>query len=754
MRDMSGGTRETAYYAKSKTGAHAAITNKEHLSRVSELAAQFGAATGQSREAELAGLFHDFGKYSARFQRVLTGEEHGIDHAFAGAAALYSQQKTSGAYKPIIEAVQGHHDGLVSLAELSTALRRTLADAEADYCPSGKTPSLRGQAEFQAALSAFLNDFPAFRFAKLDERAVSQGEYVRDMLDTRMLFSCLVDADYSVSASDDEPDYLSDNSGAALDAGAALRRLEEHLAKIRCTSTSDSAINRLRDEVYRSCGQAAEEPIGLFTLTAPTGVGKTLAMMHFALRHCLKHGLRRIIVVLPFLTLAEQTQKEYEKLFEEILVDHSQRELPDSMRELAARWDAPVIITTSVRFFESLFSDKPTDCRKLHNIAGSVVLFDEAQSLPSNLAKPTAEAVQALCGKFRCSMVFSTATQPDFSGIPGTEWAPREILPQNARLFAALRRVNTEWRLGKNEERTRAQTLGQIAEEMASMNNVCCIVNLRRHARKLIRELTEQKETADGVYLISTDLCPAHRLKVIEEIKSRQKRGEECCVVATQCIEAGVDLDFDVMYRSLAPLEAIVQAAGRCNRNGNCPGGGKLIVFEPTEDGRLYPDDNYEQGAASVKNMWNANNDLDINDPEVIRAYYLRSFSRGSGNKKLRQALEIESYSEVAELYKLIDNCGVRLVVPWPGAPELFCEVEAAGRENAVTLQLLRKANPITITCFDREFVKKAASPLRRRKGRELVETGYYILNTGFESCYNERWGLNTDGNLNENYFA
>lgn len=754
MNGESEVARDVKYYAKSGNEAHGEISNKEHLDKVSELAALFGAETGQSREAELAGLFHDFGKYSARFQNVLKGDEHGIDHAMAGAALLFSRQRLSSTYKPIIEAVQGHHDGLVSLAEMETALKNTLSDSEADYCPSGKKPSLRGNTEFQAALHAFLADFPTFRFPKLDERTVSRGENVRDMLDTRMLFSCLVDADYSVSAADDAPDYLAKAQGTALDAASALRRLEEHRERIRRASTSATAINRLRDEVYDSCGQTAEAPPGLFTLTAPTGVGKTLAMMNFALRHCMKHGLRRIIVVLPFLTLAEQTQKEYEKLFEQILVDHSQRDLPDDMRDMAARWDAPVIITTSVRFFESLFSDRPTDCRKLHSIAGSVVLFDEAQSLPGELAKPTVEAVQALCDKFRCSMVFSTATQPDFSGIPDTKWRPTEIMPQNARLFTMLRRVNTEWRLGKNEERLCAQTLAQIAREMAQVHNVCCIVNLRRHAKALIRELTAQNGTDEGIYLISTDLCPKHRLNVIDEIKARQKRGEACCVVATQCIEAGVDLDFDVMYRALAPLEAIVQAAGRCNRNGRCADGGKLIVFEPMEAGRLYPDDSYEQGAASVKNMWSADNTLDINDPAVIRAYYLRFFSHGRGNKKLRQALEIESYSEVAECYKLIDNRGVQLVVPWPGALELFGEVERAGRENAVSLSLLRKAAPITITCFDRDFVDKAATPLYRRKGKEISKTGYYILNTGFENCYDERWGLKTDGILTENYFS
>lgn len=201
-----------------------------------------------------------------------------------------------------------------------------------------------------------------------------------------MLFSCLVDADYTVSAQDDSPQDMPPAAG--IDADEALRRLEEYRAAIRRSSTAEPSLNALRDRVYEACGEAASRPTGLFTLTAPTGVGKTLAMLHFALRHCKQHGLRRIIVVLPFLTLAEQIEKTYRKVFSELLVDHSQRELTEEQRLLAARWDAPVIITTSVRFFESLFSDRPTDCRKLHHIAGSVVPLMRRRACPPRWRLP------------------------------------------------------------------------------------------------------------------------------------------------------------------------------------------------------------------------------------------------------------------------------------------------------------------------------------------------------------------------------
>lgn len=740
------------YYAKSANQDHGKITNKEHSEKVAQLAQKFGEELGIGREAKLSGLFHDFGKYSVRFQNVLHGKEIHIDHALPGAAFLYNQTRGTLACRPIIEAIHGHHDGLVALSDMRESLKQAVEREDLDSCPSGKLSALRGREEFQQAGQAFLRDFPEFRFQKLSSRPAAGP--VADMLDTRMLFSCLVDADYCVSAMDDDPAYLEKHTGPALNADLALQKLQDYQRQIKRKSSSAAEINEIRNHVFDCCGQAAGAPVGLFTLTAPTGVGKTLAMMNFALQHCKVHNLQRIIVVLPFLSLAEQTLSVYQNIFSEILVDHSQQELTEETRDMAARWAAPVIITTSVRFFESLFSDKPTDCRKLHHIANSVVLFNEAQSLPGELARATVEAVHTLCRKYHCSMVFSTATQPDFSGIPNVLWQPREILPENGVLFEKTRRVFVQWQLTKNEGRENNPSFSQIAGEMAEEKNVCCIVNLRSHARMLVRELLEHRNSGEGVYMISTDLCPGHRLEVIREIKERQKSGKPCWVVATQCIEAGVDLDFDVMFRALAPLEAIVQAAGRCNRNGGCHGGGRMVVFEPNVGGVLYPGDGYEQGAMIVQEMWAENPGLDIQDPETVRIYYQRLFSRYRGKKALEKALQKGNYAEVAEAYKLISKRGVPLIVPWAGATELFEEILEAGQNNTVDMQLLRKAAPITITCFEEKRVREFASPLYRKRRGKNEETGYYIVNPGFEKCYDSRWGLKLDSIVPESIFV
>lgn len=299
------GKKLRTYYAKSANSFHGAITNREHLDKVATLARRFGAEIGKEKAAGVAGGVHDFGKYADRFQGVLSGTHQGVDHALPSAAELYrlldlrTTQRVWADGICAVEAVAGHHDGLIGMPQMQDGLEEMLSSDDWDDCPSGKMPSLHGQEEFMQAEEAFAQDFPDFHMQRIQgKRSRVQGR-LEDMLDTRMLFSCLVDADYCVSASDDDPAYLEKNSRPPLDAEAMLKKLEVHCAHLRKTSTADVSVNALRNEVYARCGEAGEQPMGLFTLTAPTGVGKTMAMIHFALRHCVQHQLPRIIVVLP-----------------------------------------------------------------------------------------------------------------------------------------------------------------------------------------------------------------------------------------------------------------------------------------------------------------------------------------------------------------------------------------------------------------------------------------------------------------------
>lgn len=735
----------TVYYAKSPDKSGHQTTNKMHLEAAAELARTFGTEINMPLTAWISGWLHDFGKYSRSFQNVLNGTASNIDHAICAAVYLYGkilQKRPRPAYEAVAAVTAAHHSALRSYASMRPELSELFNGTGRGICGSGKQSALLGPADYTAAERAFLQDFPGFTFKKLEQHPDdSPGE---KMLRLRMLFSCLVDADYTVSA--DTPPQ----TGGALNAAELLQRLYEHMANLRRQSSANQALNRLRDQVFRQCGAAGELSPGVFTLTAPTGVGKTFSLLHFALRHCAAHNKRRVILVLPFLTLTEQSLSEYSKLTPHILSDHSQSRVSEEQQDLAARWDAPFIITTSVRFFESLFADRPKDCRKLHNIAQSVILFDEAQSLPPELAAVTMQSVASLCRDYGCTMVFSTATQPDFAALPELEhWHPREILPDGRQYYAALRRTQVQWRL------SRAAPLEEIAQEMAGHESVCAIVNLRRHAVQLFEALSANcRETeSDSLFFLTTDLCPAHRSRIIDTIKSRISNHLPCRVVATQCIEAGVDLDFEVMYRALAPLEAIIQAAGRCNRNGIFPDGGQVIVFIPEDKRNIYPGASYQKGAEIVKIMCAAG-DLDLHKPDTIAEYYQRLFHTTKGRAELTKAIRAEDYEAVASEYQLIRRQGVQVIVPYQ--KDLFQQICQQAGSEGLTAALIRKAAPITVSSYNEDLVRQHCEqiPWHRNRTASAAESDFYILAAGHETCYQPDLGLRffTPG-INDEFF-
>jgi CRISPR-associated helicase Cas3/CRISPR-associated endonuclease Cas3-HD len=745
------------FYAKSvlKNGNHPTV--KEHLQGVSQLAAQFGAEFGREQEAETAGMFHDIGKYSDSFQGVLKGTRQHIDHAFSSAALLYGIKKKP-AYCPLVEAVNGHHDGLIALDELSAKLKGSIDSDEPKRSDNGKQSALTGHQQYQEALCQFQKDFPGYRPPKLKQFKTSENagdvqKNIEKMLYTRFLFSCLVDADYSTSASEEDETYLDTAGTSDFDPKDLLNKLYQHRDGIKKKSTAEPEVNQIRDALFDQCGAMGEAPSGLFTLTAPTGAGKTLALLHFALRHCLANGQNRIIIVLPYLTLTEQNAAEYRNIVPDLLEDHSQSKLDDAQREFSARWSVPFIITTSVRFFETLFASQPTDCRKLHSIANSVVIFDEAQSLPPKVTIATLEAVKELCRSYKTTMVFSTATQPSFHAIEKLEWTPTEIVPNYPDLFQKLQRTQVQWRL---QEPT---PFAELAQEMAQQTSVCTIVNLRRHARILYESLIQCCQE-EGCFFLTTDLCPAHRKKVVEQIRKRLEEGKPCRLVATQCIEAGVDFDFDCLYRALAPLESIIQAAGRCNRNGRLPEKGRVTVFL-TEDEK-YPGNWYEKAANIVKSE-NSKSKINIHDPKDIERYYQILFLEAGEEQKepLTKAIKNSDYQETDKEYQLIDNQGVRIIVPYAEKMELFRRVQQQVLEQGITPYLMKLAAPITISVFDRKkaecYGENLLYPPRRHQEKRYSD--YYIIreqycgSDGENALYTEKMGLQfptnqTDGEV------
>ena len=734
------------YYAKSilKNGKHPTV--KEHLEKVSSLSAQFGETLSMKAEAELAGLFHDFGKYSDQFQSVLSGVVHYVDHALPGAVFLKNCWEKNAAMrirgKHVVEAIAGHHDGLKNCLFI-----------EPENPAPGKTSSIRENKEYIIAQKAFQQDFPDFKLPMISSQTISIKDKVESMLNTRMLFSCLVDADYSVSASDEEEDYLEKTTGEAFDPKELLIRLNSYRDTIRKNSKANKMLNAIRDTFYDQCGKTGEEnEEGLFTLTGPTGIGKTLALMHFSLRHCLQWNKKRIIVVLPFLSLTEQTVKEYSNIVDSIFEDTSQVQWTDETKDYSSRWSMPIIITTSVKFFESLFCDQPTDCRKLHHIANSVIVFDEAQSLPNEVLGCTLKTVEELCKRYHVTMVFSTATQPNYNTI-STQWQPKEIYPDNAALFQMLKRVRTIWRI-KTET-----PLSTIAQEMSEKESVCAIVNLRKHAKELFESLIASCPENECFFL-TTDLCAAHRSNQIQTIKERLKTGLPCRVVATQCIEAGVDLDFNVMYRALAPLEAIIQAAGRCNRNGRIPGGGEVIVFVPECKERMYPGNWYAQGASVVAQMYAENGSIDINDPAFIQTYYQLLFRNQCDKETLTEAIDERDYARTCKEYRLIENRGVQVIVPYGELEQSYKQIKDELLKNGLSHGQMRSLAPYSVTCtIPQEKIAAFAEPvplperIKKRYSKHDDSSGYYVLLSQCLDTYSSRMGLQTISDNSSQYF-
>ncbi|HET6398249.1 MAG TPA: CRISPR-associated helicase Cas3', partial [Candidatus Thermoplasmatota archaeon] len=656
---------------------------EEHLVNTAEQAAASAATFGGEAVAYVAGLLHDVGKLDAAFkaylERSLAGDHgRGPPHAIWGAALL--RGRVAPAAEPaLVLSILGHHAGL---KDWSTACQ-IVDQHQIDH------------RDAMGEIARTLPDLVAPPGRRTHVQALRDcGPRGAPDLWIRFVFSSLVDADRL-----DARRHAEKGSGPYHEALPLLLQRLELAQRAKVAAAAPTTVNAVRREVYEQCLEAAQHPPGIFRLTVPTGGGKTRSGLAFALRHAVLHRKRRVFVVIPYTSIIDQNAQEYREILGErnVLEHHSQAEWATngeteyaSLQQVASEsWDVPVVVTTTVQFFESLLGNHPTAVRKVHNIAQSVVILDEIQAFPPHLLAPTLHVLRDLVDHYGVTLVLSTATQPAFDAL-ATIGLPvgREIVADPAGLARRLARVSYEYR---------ASPIGwpALARLLRDERQALVIVNTRRQALDLVKALQSDGRSAKH---LSTLLCPAHRQEVMAEVKDALASGKECLLVSTQIVEAGVDLDFPLVFRARAPLDRIVQAAGRCNREGRATRG-RVVVFEPEEASA--PAGPYRLGMGLAKSRLERSEDLA--DPGVLEGYFrelLLELGREGidteGIQRMREALEFE---QVAQAYRIIDQPTLPVIVPYrPEARAL-----ARAWQMNPTRSAWRALQPYVVNLYERD---------------------------------------------------
>lgn len=678
-----------------------------HLAGVGRHASRRGDCFGRQALAEAAGVLHDIGKASEAFQAYIRGEGPSPDHSTAGALeAVKNYPHPFGTHLAFV--IAGHHAGLADGVRLEERLN-----------PASSPPPYAGWRDHAS---------PPDRQAVVAEgrpAANPAAPGFADAFAVRMLFSCLVDADFTETerfyAAHEQPPRPVERGGFA-NIDVLADRLRTHMD---ATPHADTPVNRLRSEVLQHARGKAHLAPGLFTLTVPTGGGKTLTSLDFALEHARRHGLRRVVYVIPFTSIIEQTAQVFREALgdADILEHHASfdwesapprrarpaeadggegRDGLAKLRRAAENWEAPVVVTTAVQFFESLFANHTSRCRKLHNLSRAVIVLDEAQTLPMPLLRPCLAALDELARNYGSSVVLCTATQPAVrvqDGFKGGLDIPagRELAPDPPALYGQLKRVAIERRDGVTPD-------DEIAARFADAPQMLAVVSSRAHARDLFELIRPQS----GAVHLTTLMCPRHRRDVLARTRERLTAGEPVRLVATSLIEAGVDISFPEVWRASAGLESILQAAGRCNRNDELAREGRrgrVVVFEPGDDHKPpHALRAFQQAADGVLRRHPDPLTLDaVNDyfrqlywskgPEAFDAARLDGerypILRAIEDAKGRQLFPFESISRA---FRMIDQAMDPVIVPWDEAARaILARIAAMDRPLATDLRRLQQ---------------------------------------------------------------
>lgn len=727
-------------YAHSKGGSVSdGESLADHLNNVAEIAERFGERFGAGAPARAAGLLHDIGKASDAFQRYIIGEGTSPDHSTAG--AVEAERRYPGALGRLIAfAVAGHHAGLADGAALADRLNRDLPPHKA-----WETLEL----DLPATLAAGLPGPP-----RLNEPGYSIAFL------GRMIFSCLVDADFLAT----EGFYGEKARGGHSDLKILRARLDAHLAA-KMAGAAATPLNVLRAEILAHARAKATTAPGLFTMTVPTGGGKTLAGLAFALDHAIAHGLDRVVYVIPYTSIVEQTAAVFrEALGDADVLEHHgafdwDRDGLDAdgadviakLHRAAENWNVPVVVTTAVQFFESLHANRTSACRKLHRLARSVVVLDEAQTLPVHLLRPCMAAIEELTRCYGTTTVLCTATQPALGKRDGFERGGldipegNELAPDPVGLYKSLKRVTVR--------HAGPMTDAALADRFAAAERMLLIVNSRAQAQALfalIRDLP-------GARHLTTLMCPAHRRLVLAEVREELRLEHPVRLVATSLIEAGVDVDFPEVWRAETGLDSIAQAAGRCNREGRLATA-ETVVFEAA-DHRL--PDQFRQQVAAMQEALRRHSD----DPlglDAVRAYFRHLYwTKGeealdAGTMEGRRYPILPHLAEsigtlhfpfesVARAFRMIDNRMEPVIVPWRGGADpdeprrLIDALRYAPRPPG---DVVRKLQQYTVSVPSRARAAMLASGAVQVVSPELGDRFVALVS---DRLYDERTGLSLD---------
>ena len=688
-------------------------TLKDHLCGTAELAGYFAGRFGKADWGYACGMLHDIGKYSLAFQdKIKNNSNRQVDHSTAGAKACFEK---GGMYSFMSYCIAGHHSGLPDYGSSSDP---------------GNAPTLQGRKKKHIEdCGAYKSEMhiPEIKTLPFDPQNSPDPDFSLSVF-IRMLYSCLVDADFL------DTEYFMKEGRTQRETGeepsVLLEKLKKHVAGWLLNEDTET-VNGRRTEILRHCFECGHKERGIFQLTVPTGGGKTIASLAFALQHAVENQMDRVIYVIPYTSIIEQNAAVFRKILGEqnVLenhynVDYESTEELKLMQLASENWDKPVVVTTNVQFFESLFANKSSKCRKLHNIANSVIIFDEAQMLPTDYLKPCIAVMEELAANFGSSIVLCTATQPALSPFFQRKMPVTELCPRVEEQFRFFERVTFQ-NVGTISE-------DELIEKLQKEEQALCIVNTKKRAQRLY-----QKMKGEGVFHLSTAMYPKHRRRVLDKIRQLVKDGKRCILISTSLVEAGVDLDFCTVYRQLAGVDSMIQAAGRCNREGKRAAQDSFAYLFQFEEKEYVPG---QQLQIDVSKMLLSEGE-DISSLHGIEKYFEALYHfRGESldKKKIFEEFKDKRYNfaKAAKEFKLIEENTLTVFISREEeAEELLWQIKHQG----YTKSGMRKAGQYCIQLYENDIEKlRGAGMLRQVPGGienfyELVDSGQYSEEMGLD---------------------